>query len=96
MTRARAASVMSSESDWVFFESRGDSASAALLRAQLELEGIATRLQVHGVPGLSSFNVLVPAVMLHRARWLSRQQPPSDTELESLATGCEPGEQPQE
>lgn len=77
---------MGNGSDWVPFESRDDSASAAMLRSQLEHEGIATRLQVHGVPGLSSFNILVPQSLLHRARRLFQQPPPSDAELEFLAT----------
>jgi hypothetical protein len=78
---------MSSESDWVLFESRDDSASAAMLRSQLEMEGIATRVQIHGVPGLSVFHILVPENLLQRARWMVQQQPPSERELELLATG---------
>jgi hypothetical protein len=87
---------MSSSPDWIFFESRDDSASAAMLREQLEFEGIATRLQVHGVPGLSVFNILVPGSMLRRARQIAHQPPPSDAELELLATGRPPGGQPEE
>jgi hypothetical protein len=79
-----------SESDWVLFESRDDSASAAILRSQLEHEGVETRLQVHGVPGLSTFHVLVPAAMLYRARRNFQQQPCSDAELEILATSLPP------
>ena len=67
-----------------------------MLRSQLENEGIVTRLQIHGVPGLSSFNVLVPRNLLHRARCLLQQQPPSDAELELLATGRPPGGEPDE
>ena len=87
---------MSRECAWVVFESRDDSASAAMLRSQLELEGVATRVQIHGVPGLSTFNVLVPAEMLHRARWITRQEPPNDAELEFLATGRLPGDRSEE
>lgn len=78
---------MSSELDWVLFESRDDSASAEMLRSQLESDGVATRVEIHGVPGLSTFKVLVPHSLLHRARWITQQQPPSDSELEFLATG---------
>jgi len=77
---------MSRVPDWVLFESRNDSASAAVLRSQLENEGVATRVEIHGVPGLSTFNVLVPAAMLHRARRNFQHQPCSDAELEFLAT----------
>jgi hypothetical protein len=88
--------MMGSESDWVFFESRDDTASAAMLRSMLEHEGIATRLQVHGVPGLSSFNILVPSDLLHRARSITQQKPPSESELEFLATGRLPSGQSEE
>ena len=88
--------MMSSESDWVFFESRDDTASAAMLRSLLEHEGIATRLQVHGVPGLSSFNILGPSDLLQRASSITHQQPPSESELEFLATGSLPSGQSEE
>ena len=78
---------MGSELDWVLFESRDDSASAQMLRSQLENDGVATRVEIHGVPGLSTFKVLVPRSLLHRARWITQQQPLSDSELEFLATG---------
>jgi hypothetical protein len=87
---------MTGESDWVLFESRDDSASAEMLRSRLELEGVATRVEIHGLPGMSSFRVLVPNALLHRARWITQQLPPSDTELEFLATGRLPDDDTQE
>jgi hypothetical protein len=87
---------MADESDWVHFESRDDSASAEMLRSQLELEGISTRVTIHGVPGLSSYQVLVPSTLLHRARWITEQLAPSDSELEFLATGQLSDSNPQE
>jgi hypothetical protein len=87
---------MAGETDWVLFESRDDSASAELLRSQLEIDGVATRIEIHGVPGLSSFHVLVPSALLHRAQWITQQLPPSDTELEFLATGQLPTGKPVE
>ncbi|MGH7930289.1 MAG: hypothetical protein ACREQV_21135 [Candidatus Binatia bacterium] len=62
-----------------------------MLRSRLEHEGIVTRLLIHGVPGLSSFNVLVPKNLLHRAQRLLQQQPLSEAELELVATGRPPG-----
>ena len=88
--------MMGSDSQWVLFESRDDSASAEILRSQLENEGVATRLEIHGVPGMSAFNILVLSSMLHRARWITQQQPPSDNELEYLATGQLPVGSPEE
>ena len=67
-----------------------------MLRSQLEMEGVATRLQIHGVPGLSSFNILVPTGMFDRARRITLQQLPSDMELEFLATGRLPSGEPEE
>ena len=87
---------MDGETDWVLFESRGDSASAEMLRSQLGIDGVATRIEIHGVPGLSTFNVLVPRTLLHRARWITQQPSPSDTELEFLATGQLPSTKPEE
>jgi hypothetical protein len=78
---------MANESRWVLFESRDDGAAAEMLRSQLEREGVATRVEIHGVPGLSSFRILVPRDLLHRANWITRQLPPSDAELAFLATG---------
>lgn len=82
--------------DWVRFETRYDSASAAMLRSRLETEGIATRVQIHGVPGLATFNILVPGVLLSRARWIMQQSPPSDAELERLAMTDLPEGEPEE
>jgi hypothetical protein len=72
---------MANESRWVLFESRDDGAAAEMLRSQLEREGVATRVEIHGVPGLSSLRILVPRDLLHRANWITRQLPPSDAEL---------------
>ena len=87
---------MTHGSDWVLFESRDDSASAEMLRSQLELEGVSSRITIHGVPGLSSYQVLVPSTLLHRARWITQQLAPSDSELEFLATGQLADSDPQE
>jgi len=84
------------ESDWVPFESRDDSASAEMLRSQLGFEGVATRIEIHGVPGLSTFKILVPSNLLHRARSITQQPPPSDMELEFLAMGQLPCGKPEE
>lgn len=39
------------------------------------------------------FVVFVPKKLAHRARWMVAQLPPSDAELEFLATGKLPGQE---
>ena len=71
--------------EWVYFKSFTNRGAAEILCARLELEGVAARLEVHDFE--AQFHVLVPAELAHRARWITSQTPPTDSELEYLATG---------
>lgn len=70
---------------WVRFKSFANRGVAEVLCARLEVDGVPARVEVHDFEAY--FSVLVPAELAHRARWLTSQAPPSDNELEYLATG---------
>jgi hypothetical protein len=84
----------SGASDWILFKSFANRNAADILCAQLELEGVASRIEAHDVE--AEFHVLVPADLVHRARWITSQLAPTDSELEFLATGVLPDTKPQE
>jgi hypothetical protein len=96
--RYKAAFAMSDHIDWILFESRGNRGSAEVLCSQLELDGVPARIETHDLSGgiESSFHVMVPSDLLHRAKWITRQSCRSDTELEFLATGKLPTGKSQE
>jgi len=66
-----------------------DQLSAEVLANGLRLESVPTIVRSFGgVPGLEQgIEVLVPAALLHRARWIIARPAPSDAELAFLATG---------
>ena len=78
----------SGDSDWILFKSFANRSAAQILCSQLELEGVPSRIEAH--EGEAEFRVLVPTELAHRARWITSQTPPSDPELEFLATGALP------
>ena len=76
---------MTSGPDWILFKSFANRSAAEILCSQLQLNGVATRIEPHDVE--AEFYVLVPTELAHRARWITSQLPPTDAELEFLATG---------
>ena len=83
---------MTSGDSWVRFKSFANRGVAEVLCARLEVEGVPARLEVHDFE--AEFQVLVPADLAHRARWITSQAPPSDSELDYLATGQLPTPEP--
>lgn len=63
--------------------------AAEIAASVLRAEALPVRIESTGaLPGLElGSRVLVPAELLHRARWLCEQARVSDAELEFLATG---------
>jgi hypothetical protein len=57
----------------------------------LEFEGVPSYVQPQA--NETQFSVFVLRKLAHRARWMAAQVPPSDTELEFLATGKLPGQE---
>ena len=74
------------------FENRGP---AEALKSWLEFEGVPCRIEAQVLEnGLeSNFRLYVKVGLAHRARWIVGQLPPSEAELEFLATGKLRGKQ---
>jgi len=60
----------------------------------LEFEGVPSYVESRGLSASmeTQFVVFVLKKLAHRARWITAQLPPSDAELEFLATGKLPGQ----
>jgi hypothetical protein len=77
------------------FSHRGPADS---LRSRLRSEGIPCYVEPQALSGAmeTQFAVFVLRKLEHRARWVVSQLPPSEAELEFLATGKLPGEEERE
>ena len=72
--------------EWVRFEVFSNHLNARIVAALLENEWVPCFIEASAsFPG--SAVLWVPRHLYHRARWLTRLPPPSDAELEFLATG---------
>jgi hypothetical protein len=80
---------MIEDGEWEFFQSYGELGPAEVLKGQLVSGGVPARVQALTLDvGIDSeFSVFVPVSLAHRARWLVKQLPLSEGELEYLATG---------
>ena len=78
-----------SDSSWQLLVTVFDTISAQLLTDRLNGEGVPTRMRsddpLFGVA--RSCQILVPAELMHRARWVLSSDPLSENELSYLATG---------
>ena len=74
---------------WVGVDSFPDRFSAEALVGLLAGEGVPAYIASdEPIPGLArNFSVLVPPDLLHRAHWILKQAPVSETELTDLAIG---------
>jgi hypothetical protein len=75
--------------DWAVAAAFSDVSSAHVIIALLEADGLPTQL-ILGNPLLGPAQyceILVPAFLLHRARWILAPSPLSEAELTFLATG---------
>ena len=86
-------STMSTGEDWELFRSFPDIGSAEVLCAWLQREEVPAMLEPRYLENSleGEYRVLVHRKFMHRARWVVAQLPPSDEELEYLATGQLPG-----
>lgn len=75
--------------DWQQFETFSDRGSAEALAVVLECEGVPARVESSGlVAGIEARHcVLVPASLVHRAKWVLADTDLTDSELDYLATG---------
>ena len=80
---------MRADAAWEPFKRYAERGPAEALCAQLEAEGVPTKLEAvsleNGVE--AQYWVHVAKSLAHRARWVTSQLPPSDEELAYLATG---------
>jgi hypothetical protein len=78
-----------SREEWERFQAFSDRGSAEALAAVLEAEGVPARIEssklVAGIEAQHS--VLVPASLVHRAKWVLADTDLTDSELDYLATG---------
>jgi len=74
--------------DWQTFETFNDEASAEALAGRLRLEDVPAEVRrARLVPGVEEFRIVVPADLVHRARWVMADATLTDAELTYLATG---------
>ena len=80
--------------EWELFQSFGDLGSAEVMCAWLLREDVPAVVEPRYLEDALEleYRVFVHRTMMHRARWVVAQLPPSDEELEYLATGKLPGE----
>jgi hypothetical protein len=75
--------------DWELFQCFDGLGAAEALCARLLAENVPAQIEPHtlgaGLPG--QYCVFVYRTLVHRARWIVSQMPPTDAELEFLATG---------
>jgi len=79
----------SRDDEYEEFRIFADLGSAEALRSWLEFEGVPSRVEARASETM--FVVCVLKKLAHRARWIVAQQPPTDAELDFLATGKLPG-----
>jgi hypothetical protein len=75
------------------FKTFPDRGSADSLCSWLEFEGVPSCVESRALSSAveTQFAVFVLKKLAHRARWITSQLPPTDAELEYLATGNLPG-----
>ena len=71
-----------------------DRGSADSLASWLQFEGVPCYVEPHALSAAmeTQFVVFVLKKLAHRARWVVAQLPPTEAELEFLATGKLPGQ----
>lgn len=84
---------MSADGDWELFRSFADPGSAKVTCEWLLREEVPAKVQARSLENAleAQYCVFVHRSLAHRARWVVAQLPPTDEELEYLATGKLPG-----
>jgi hypothetical protein len=82
------------EGEYEEFRTFPDRGPAESMCSWLEFEGVPSYVEARALSsGIESqFVVYVLKKLAHRARWIVAQLPPSDAELDFLATGKLPGQ----
>lgn len=81
--------------EFVAFVGAESRAEADRVCEWLQAEGVPCRVEARALREAleAEFSVLVSSHLLHRAKWIYAQLPPSESELVFLATGQLPGEE---
>jgi hypothetical protein len=84
---------MTTNEHWDVFRSFTDVGSAEVMCSWLLRENVPAKVEARSLESgrEAEFCVLVNRRLAHRARWVVAQLPPTDEELEFLATGQLPG-----
>jgi hypothetical protein len=84
---------MTTEELWELFRSFTDVGSAEVMCTWLLRENVPAKVEARSLENgrEAEYCVFVHSRLAHRARWVVAQLPPSDEELEFLATGKLPG-----
>ena len=85
---------MNAGDEWELFRSFNDAGSAEVMCTWLVRENVPAKVETRSLEnGVEAQHcVFVHRRLAHRARWVTAQLPPSDEELEFLATGKLPGQ----
>ena len=80
--------------EWELCQTYSNRVAAETLSGKLEAEGVPTRIDATVLDRAieTGFCVMVPRILVHRARWVLAQLPVTDAELDYLATGKLPGQ----
>ncbi len=86
-------STVTSDAGWVLFRKFDDPGSAEVVCAWLLREGVPAKIIRRTLESQleAEYGVFVDSRLAHRARWVAAQLPPTDEELDYLATGELPG-----
>jgi hypothetical protein len=81
--------MMGSGEDWELFRSFSDSGSAEVMCNWLLREQVPAKVETRSLENAieAHYCVFVHRTLAHRARWVVAQLPPSEEELDFLATG---------
>jgi len=84
---------MSNDSSWEPFRVFTDAGSANTMCNWLQLEQVPARVETRSLENAreAEYCVVVLSSLAHRARWIVAQLPPTERELDFLATGRLPG-----
>ena len=84
---------MNADEEWQLFQIFADPVSADMMCNRLLLEKVPARVETRSLENAreAEFCVFVHRSLAHRARWVVAQLPPTDEELDFLATGKLPG-----
>jgi hypothetical protein len=88
---------MSAHDEWEVFRTFDDLGSAEVMCSWLLREEVPAKVETRSleVGREGRYCVFVHRTLAHRARWVVAQLPPSDEELEFLATGKLPAQKDQ-